>query len=105
MYGIVVYGKESGSFCTGVISKNSANSYLCFKLIYFSSNINEAIRSVLHFFIFFMIRFYMHKKHKKALKAQKHNQTKAQTRKQANRNTNALKKHLSGEKSLIRLFA
>ena len=42
-----------------------------------------------------MIRFYMHKKHKrmqgtkknqKALKAQKHNQTKAQKRKQANKN-------------------
>ena len=41
-----------------------------------------------------MIRFYMHKKHKrmqgtkknqKALKAQKHNQTKAQKRKQANK--------------------
>ena len=52
-----------------------------------------------------MIRFYTHKKHKKALKVQKHNQTKAQKRKQANKNKNALEKHLSGKKSLVPLFA
>ena len=35
-----------------------------------SSNINEVIRSVLNLF-FFMIRFYMHKKHKKNTRHQK----------------------------------
>ena len=51
--------------------------------IYDSSNINEVIKAVLNFLFFFTIRFYTHKKHQKA---QKHNQTKAQIRKQANKN-------------------
>ena len=58
-----------------------------------------------------MIRFYTHKKHKKNTrhqKYQKHKNTTKQKYKNANKRTkikNALKKHLSGKKSLIRLFA
>ena len=59
------------------------------------------------YFFFFMRAFYTHKKHQKAqkaLKIQKHKQT----HKNANNQTkikNALKKYLSGKRSLIRLFA
>ena len=74
----------------------------------FGSNKNEVIKTVFNFlFFFFMRAFYTHKKHQKAqkaLKIQKHKQT----HKNANNQTkikNALKKYLSGKRSLIRLFA
>ena len=65
------------------------------------------LRQFSTFYFFFMRAFYTHKKHQKAqkaLKIQKHKQT----HKNANNQTkikNALKKYLSGKRSLIRLFA
>ena len=90
-----------------------------------SSNINEVIRAVLNPLLFFyekILHSPKHQKHKKALNAstaqkkkkkpkhQKHRSTKTQPSKSTNRYKrikikNALKKHLRGEKLLIRLFA
>ena len=70
-----------------------------------SSNINEVIRAVLNFLLFFCERTNKHqkaqistKKHKKHQKAQKHNQAKAQNASKQTKIKNALKKHLSGKK-------
>ena len=89
-----------------------------------SSNINEVIRAVLNPLLFFyekILHSPKHQKHKKALNAstaqkkkkpkhQKHRSTKTQPSKSTNcykriKIKNALKKHLRGEKLLIRLFA
>ena len=60
------------------------------------------------YFFFFMIRFYTQKnntRYQKAQKGQKHNQAKAYNTNKRTKIKNALKKHLSGKKSLICLFA
>ena len=64
-----------------------------------SSNVNEIIRAVLNSFFY--------KKILHAPKAQKHKDATKQKHKtlQAKKKKNALKKHLRGKKSLIRLFA
>ena len=72
-----------------------------------SSNINEVIRAVLNFFFFLRKDFARTKKHQKAQKHKKHKNATKQKHKNANKRTkikNALKKHLRGKKSLIRLF-
>ena len=46
-----------------------------------------------------------HQRHQEAQKAQKRNQAKAQNANKRTKIKNALKKHLRGKKSLIRLFA
>ena len=58
------------------------------RLRYLSSNINEVIKTVLNFLLFFYQKILhapkstkKHKKHQKAQNAQKHNQAKAQKRK------------------------
>ena len=70
-----------------------------------SSNINEVIRAVLNFLLFFTKRFRTHKKApkstkstKKHQKAQKRNQAKVQNANKRTKIKNALKKHLSGKK-------
>ena len=89
------------------------------KLLLGSSNIDEVIRAFLNFlflfYFFFTKRFRTHHKALKALKApkntkkhQKHKNATKQKHKNANKRTrikNALKKHLRGKKSFIRLFA
>ena len=63
----------------------------------------RSLKTVLTFLSFCTKRFYTHKK---APKAQKGNQTKAQNANKRTKITNALKKHLGGGgESLIRLFA
>ena len=80
-----------------------------------SSNINEVIRAVLNFLLFFYEKI-LHapkstkstkqhqkapkstKKHQKAQKVQKRNQAKAQNANKRTKIKNALKKHLSGKK-------
>ena len=56
-----------------------------------SSNINEVIRTVLNFWLFFTKRFHKHKK--------------VQNRLQQRKTKNAYNRHLRGKKLLIRLFA
>ena len=65
---------------------------------------NEFIRAVLNFYLFFFFtkRFCTHKKHQKP---QKCNQAKAQNANKRTKIKNALKKLLSGKKGLICLFA
>ena len=77
----------------------------------FSSNINEVIRAVLNFLLFFyeeishaQISIKKHKKaqkstktYKKAPKVQKHNQAKVQNANKRTKIKNALKKHLRGK--------
>ena len=62
----------------------------------------RSLKTVLTFLSFCTKRFYTQKK---APKAQKGNQTKAQNANKRTKITNALKKHLGGGESLIRLFA
>ena len=96
----------------------------------YSSNINEVIKIVLNFILFFYEkilhaqkstkkhkkntrnkkykRHQKHQKHQKAQKTQKHKNITKQKHKNANKRAkikNALKKHLRGRKSLIHLFA
>ena len=62
-----------------------------YTVVHFSSNVNEVIRAISN------LLFFSHKKTPHATKAQNtYKQTKIK---------NALKKHLRGKKSLIRLFA
>ena len=76
-----------------------------------SSNINEVIKTVLNFLLFFYEKILhapkstkKHQKAQKAPRAQKHqkaqklNQTKAQNTNKQTKIKNALKKHLSGKK-------
>ena len=75
-------------------------------LDYLSSNINEVIRAVLNFLLFFTKRFRTHrkapkstkstKKHQKAQKAQKRNQAKAQNANKRTKIKNALTYLLTG---------
>ena len=77
-------------------------------------NTNEIIRAVLNF-LFFNKKIShaqksikstkKHQKHKKAPKAQKRNQAKIQNANKQTKIKHALKKHLRGKQSLIRLFA
>ena len=83
-----------------------------------NSNMNEVIRAVLTFLLFFTKGFCTHHKApkitkkdqkspkitKKHQKIQKRNQAKAQNANKRTKIENALKKHLSGKKQLIRLF-
>ena len=70
-----------------------------------SSNVNEVVRSVLNYLLFFMIRFYTYKKAQKRIqgtkghkKTQKRNQAKAKSANKQTKTKNALKKYLSGKK-------
>ena len=66
-----------------------------------SSNINEVIRAVLNFLLFFYEKIlHAHKTQKtpKAPKAQKSNQAKAQNANKRTKMKNVLKKQLSGKK-------
>ena len=77
-------------------------------------NTNEIIRAVLNF-LFFNKKIShaqksikstkKHQKHKKAPKAQKRNQAKIQNANKQTKIKHALKKHVRGKQSLIRLFA
>ena len=81
-----------------------------------SSNVNEVIRAVLNsLFIYLFIYFYKKISHaQKAPKSTKSIKSTKSTKTQPSKSTkrykqtkikNALKKHLRGKKSLIRLFA
>ena len=87
--------------------------HICNKMN-FSSNINEVIRAVLNFLLFFyeeishaqistkkhknaQKRTKKHKKAQKAPKVQKHNQAKVQNANKRTKIKNALKKHLRGK--------
>ena len=74
-----------------------------------SSNINEVIKTVLNFSLFFYEKvLHAPKSTKKHQKHKKHKNATKQKHKNANKQTkikNALKKYLRGKKSLIRLFA
>ena len=77
-------------------------------------NTNEIIRAVLNFLFFNKKISHLqksikstkkHQKHKKAPKAQKRNQAKIQNANKQTKIKHALKKHVRGKQSLIRLFA
>ena len=92
-----------------IISRYSGRySYCCHRWVgvgvhHDCSNTNEVIRAVLNFFLFFFSkRFCTHQKHQKA---QRCNQAKTQNAISEQKWKNALKKHLRGKKSLIRLCA
>ena len=56
-----------------LLGKNIAFKFLStfFQNVHFSSNVNEAIRAILNFFVFFTKRFYTNKKHKTHIGKQK----------------------------------
>ena len=73
-------------------------------LITFSSNVNEVIREVLNSFFFYK-KILHAPKAPKALKSTKTQPSKSRKCYKRTKIKNTLKKHLTGKKSLIRLFA
>ena len=70
-----------------------------------SSNVNEVIRAILNFFIFFTKRFYTHKKHKKHKDAtkQKHKKHKKNTRHKKHKKHKKHKTYISEQSTFFPL--
>ena len=75
------------------------------KLSFESSNVNEVFRAVLNSLFFFYKKILHAPKAPKAPKSTKTQPSKSTNRYRRTKIKNALKRHLTGKKSLIRLFA
>ena len=61
MHGLAVYVKEGLPFARGLSLENSADSYLCFRLVYFAQCLNSfsSIDHLLRLYTRFLILFHL----------------------------------------------